>query len=63
MPVYIGGDIGYGEIKAAAPDSGGRPETIRSERGSKSWPSYAYLAPGGQVLIGEDAKEQYLVSP
>ena len=63
MPVYAGIDIGNGGIKAALCDASGRPETIRSERGGKSWPSCVYLPPTGETVLGEDAREQGLVTP
>lgn len=63
MPYYIVIDVGNGAIKAASYDAAGRPETIRSERGGKSWPSFVHLLPNGDVNLGEDAREQHLVSP
>lgn len=63
MPIYAGIDIGNGGIKAALCDASGRPETILSDQGGKSWPSCVYRTPKGETVLGEDAREQGFVTP
>ncbi|MGH8500452.1 MAG: Hsp70 family protein, partial [Methylococcales bacterium] len=60
--IIIGIDLGTTNSEVAVIENG-RPVAIANERGDKILPSFVGVGPQGEMLVGEGARNQYMIFP
>ncbi len=59
----VGIDLGTTNSVVAVCDAAGQPRVLADDRGTKIHPSVVSFHPGGQVVVGVDAKQRRVIDP